>query len=110
VFLQDRTVVGQPKRIIGRVIANRWRHPALDRMHGGERQQVRQRRFGALVAIEAIGMDRIAAASGQRVEDRDSQIIAAKEPVEGALGHRSSPVTAWAARHASNAQFASMGC
>ena len=62
------------------------RHHVLRQSHFRQREQERQRGLRALVPIDAIHMQSIAAAAGLRRVELQAEIVPADEPVEGALG------------------------
>ena len=53
-------------------------------LHFRERQQERQRGFGALILAQPIHMQAVAAAAGARIVEREAQIIPTEEPLERA--------------------------
>ena len=61
--------------------ATRERKP-IGGAHLGEREEKRERRLRALVLVQAIDVDPVAATAGRRVVDRASQRVLAEEPVE----------------------------
>src|SRR6266550_2082175 len=56
---------------------------ALGRAHFAQREQERERRFGALIAIHPIGMEPVATPAGRRVVQPLVERVTAEEPFEG---------------------------
>ena len=56
---------------------------AFELLQLGKRQQKRQRRLGALVLVNSIGVQAVMAAAGAGVVEFHAEIVAAEEPFEG---------------------------
>src|SRR6476469_2521684 len=57
---------------------------AIERAHVGQGEQERQCGFGALVLVDALGVEAIAAATGRGIVEPLTQMVLPEEPVEGA--------------------------
>ena len=82
-------------------------------VHLGEGEVEGEGRFGALVLVDAILVKPVAAAAGGRIVEREAEVVAAEEPLEGAprfLEPRWSLVARKASRQAETMAQASSGC
>ena len=78
-----------------------------------ERRDQRERRLGALVAVDAVDVEAVVPSAAFEVADRDPDIVGAEEPADaGSIPSCQirSPVTARPRTHASAIVAASIGC
>ena len=54
----------------------------LEQFHFAQRHQVGERRFSALIQVDAVGMQTIATTAGGGIVERKAQIVATEEPLE----------------------------
>src|SRR5262245_33782823 len=62
------------------------RQRTFQQVHLGEGEEEGEGRFGALVAVDPVLLEAVAAPPGGRVVEALSQVIAAEEPLEGGAG------------------------
>ncbi len=57
----------------------------LDQLHVEQCEQERQGRLSALVLVDAIGVQAVAAATCARIVERQAAVVSAEESVEGSM-------------------------